>query len=475
MTDTADLFMAPLIQVAEKIKSREVSPVELTEAMLARISTLNVKYKAYTTITAELALTQAKEAEADISRGNYKGPLHGIPVAVKDLFATKGIRTTVGSVACRDRVSDRDAFVVERLHAAGAVLLGKLNMTEFALSGYHPDLAAPINPWGEDRWAGVSSSGSGVAAATGMAFGTLGTDTGGSIRFPSAANGVVGIKPSYGRVSTHGAFPLAVSLDHVGPITRRVADAAAMLQAIAGYDPRDAGSWKSAVPDFSAGIGKGVKGLRVGIDRAYVTGGTHPEIASAVIDAVERLARLGAEIVEVDIGGVVGTASWWHPVMAVEALAAHRQAGLWPQKADAYGTIFRAALEDGEKFAVLGVDVAKRDAKRATAVAQAILDQAFAQVDVIACPSGPLPAMLLAEFPPNVVQPPSAVVPFLGFTAPYNFTGVPTISLPCGFTSEKLPASLQLIGPRGGEAVIIQVADAYEQATDWHNLVPPIH
>jgi len=471
MIDVSTLLMAPLTEVAKKIENKEISPVDLTDAMLARIDAMNGKYKAYVTVTADLARAQAIQAEAEINAGNYKGPLHGVPVAVKDLFETKGIKTTVGSIVNKDWVPEQDAMVVEKIREAGAVLLGKLNMTEFALSGYHQDLEAPINPWGEENWAGVSSSGSAVASATGLAFATLGTDTGGSIRFPSAVNGVVGIKPTYGRVSKRGAFPLAGSLDHVGPITRSVADAAIMLQAIAGYDDQDSGSWNEPVPDFTAGLGKGVKGMKVGVDRAYATGGIHPEIADAVMASVDKLAELGAEIVEIDIMGVFTTASWWYPVTAVEALEAHKAAGLYPAKADQYGPVFSAALEDGAKFAKLGVE----NAAKATAIAQAVLDAAFAQVDVIACPSAPLPAMPLAEFPPQLVLPPIAVAPIVGFTAPYNFTGVPTISLPCGLTSENLPASLQLIGPKGGEAAIIQAADAYEQATEWHSKTPEMN
>ena len=234
-----DLALENLTVVAQRLQGGDLSPVALTRHMLDRIERFDTQFHSYVTVLAEQAMAQARAAEAAITRGNYRGPLHGIPVAVKDLCFTKGITTTCGARMFADWQPDHDGTVVQKLTTAGAVLLGKLHMTEFALRWHHPYRPIPVNPWGKGRWPGVSSSGSGVATAVGLCYGAIGTDTGGSIRFPAAANGVVGLKPTYGRVSRAGVFPLAASLDHVGPLTRSVADAAAMLQVLAGYDPQD--------------------------------------------------------------------------------------------------------------------------------------------------------------------------------------------------------------------------------------------
>jgi len=265
--DTGPLHYLSLTELADLIRGREISPVDVTEAMLGRIRQVDGRLHSYATITADRALIAAQAAEEEIAAGRCRGPLHGVPVAVKDLCYTRGTRTMGGLAVRRDFVPDFDATVVSRLEAAGAVLLGKLNMTEGAMAGYHPDFDIPVNPWGEEYWAGASSSGSGVATAAGLCFACLGSDTGGSIRFPSMANGVVGLKPTYGLVSRHGVLPLSESLDHVGPMTRRTVDAAIVLQAIAGYDAADLTSLDQPAPRLLAGIDDGVDGLRIGYGR----------------------------------------------------------------------------------------------------------------------------------------------------------------------------------------------------------------
>ena len=266
-----------ITEIAPLLETKEISPLELTRAMLERIDTLDDELCSYNMITADFALEQAEKAEKAIQGGNYLGPLHGIPIGIKDLIFTKGIVTTCSSPILADWVPDHDATVMNKLNKSGAVMLGKLSMTEFALSGYHPDHEPPKNPWSKEHWPGVSSSGSGVATAASLCFASLGTDTGGSIRYPSAACGVVGIKPTYGKVSRHGVFPLAESLDHIGPITRSVADAAAVLQVIAGYDYQDVTSLDHPLPDYSASLGKCIKGLRIGVDEKYCSENVTPE------------------------------------------------------------------------------------------------------------------------------------------------------------------------------------------------------
>ncbi|MCH8827862.1 MAG: Asp-tRNA(Asn)/Glu-tRNA(Gln) amidotransferase GatCAB subunit A, partial [Chloroflexi bacterium] len=305
------LHFQTITQLAKRLKSREISPVEVTEHMLKRIDELDGHHKSYATLMAESARTQAKNAEAEISSGNYKGPLHGVPVAVKDLCFTNGVRTMGGSKVNAKHVPGFDATVVAKLNEAGAVMLGKLNLTEGAMGGYNPDFDIPLNPWNPDRWAGSSSSGSGVATAAGMAFGTLGSDTGGSIRFPASSCGTVGLKPTWGRVSRYGVLALAESLDHVGPLTRSSADAAIMLQAISGLDPNDPTTLPEPVPDMLDGIDSGVRGLRIGWSEKYSTDGVDPEVAAAVREGVKVLESLGAVIVEVEMPDVDSYLSAW--------------------------------------------------------------------------------------------------------------------------------------------------------------------
>lgn len=452
--------------VSGKLRSGSLTPTTLTELMLNRIDELNPSYHAYTQILHDDAVRQASKAEREIKDGRYLGPLHGVPIAVKDLFDVTGAMTTCASIIRKNEAPSSDATVVAKLKAAGAIILGKLNMTEFALSGYHPELPAPLNPWDTDRWSGVSSSGSAVATVLGMAYGTLGSDTGGSIRFPTAANGVVGIKPTFGSVSKHGAFPLSFTLDHVGPITRSVEDAALMLQVIAGHDSLDPFSHRRPVPNYLETIRSGVQGLRIGIDEAFCAKDAHPEVTNSVLKAAEFLESLGATLVTVDLLPVLATAPFWGAVVAAEAAIIHRET--YPARAEEYGPVFRDLLEAASHLTA--ADYAQ--SQLATAQAKSAFDQAFSEVDLLLCPSAPSPAMPLSEFGPTAILPPEMVASFVGFTAPMNFTGLPTVSLPCGLSSECMPIGMQLVGPLHSEGILIQAAHAYEQATEWHNLFP---
>ena len=345
MTVDSSLLTATMHDVAPLIERGELSPVALTEAMLARIAAVDPGIGSYLTVTAELALAQAREAEAAIAGGDYRGPLHGMPIALKDLVNTADIPTTCASPLLRDFRPGYDAAVVERLNAAGAVTLGKLALTEFALYGYHPEFAPPRNPWKTTHWAGVSSSGSGAATAAALCYGCLGTDTGGSIRFPSAACGVVGIKPTFGKVSRYGVFPLADTLDHIGPMARSVADCAAMLAVLEGRDPRDGATRTDPPGDYGTALVAGCQGLRIGIDHAYCTSGTDPVVAQALFDAVDLLAANGAIVVELNAPQLADCAQYWLDVCAVDALIGHRD--FYPQHADDYGPAFRALLDHG--------------------------------------------------------------------------------------------------------------------------------
>lgn len=473
------LHYLSLSEVARLIEAREISPVELTQTMLDRIQTLDTRLHSYATVMADQALAAAKAAEREIQSGNYRGPLHGIPIAVKDLCYTKGVRTMGGSRVLRDFVPDFDATAVAKLQAAGAVLLGKLSVTEGAMVGYHRDFQIPVNPWGEDYWAGVSSSGSGVATAAGLCFASLGTDTGGSIRFPATANGLVGLKPTYGRVSRYGVLPLAESLDHVGPMTRSVRDAAIVLEAIAGHDPNDSTSLQVPVPNMLAELGRGVEGLRIGFDRAYALDGVDPGLAAAMELAITELKRLGAEIVDVQLPDVSEVPAAWFAVCSAEAAEAHR--ANFPSRADEYGAYFREFLEFGSSISE--ADLAK-NRQVGKAIGEGFL-AVLSTVDAVLSPSGGMPY----KIPPGLQygsmtewnQVFSQILKSLGiekplvvFTFPHSFAGAPTLTLPCGVNSDGVPYSMQLAGSPLSEAMLCRIGHTFEEATQWHKRHPPV-
>jgi amidase len=461
-SDLEDVCTGTLLQAAALVGSGDLSPVALTRAVLDRIQTYDGTLHSYVTVTSASALEQAERAEREIAAGHYRGALHGIPIAVKDLIATRSVRTTCGSKIFADRIPDHDAAVIERLEGAGAILLGKLGMTEFALFGYHPDYAVPVNPWNAERWAGVSSSGSGVATAASLCFAALASDTGGSIRIPASACGVVGIKPTFGKVSRHGCQPLADTLDHIGPMTRSVGDAAVLLAAIEGRDERDPTTRSDPKVDYLDQLAAGVRGMRVGIDLYYISTGVDPEVAGAVLRAVDVLECLGAEVVEVDVTGITDASDYWLPRVAVDALMTHGKK--LAERPDDYGPTFRSVLEYGRTVSATeyaeGVVTGQR--------VRGILDGVFSRVELLACPSTGSTALPIAAFPPQIVAPPEIVPPLIGFHAPFNFSGNPTLSVPCGFHSDGLPLSLQLVGRHADEPALIRAGHAYEEATDWH-------
>ena len=462
-----DLHYQPLTTVAQHIADRRISPVEVTQALLDRIARLDPALKSYTTVTADLALRQARAAEAEIAAGRYRGPMHGIPVAVKDLCFTKGIRTTGGMTIHADFVPDHDATVVTRLAQAGAVLLGKLHMTEGATIEHHPDLPEPVNPWKGDLWTGVSSSGSGVATAAGLTYAAIGSDTGGSIRFPSACNGLTGVKPTWGRISRHGIFDLASTFDHLGPMARSAADAAAMLQCLAGWDPKDTTSLSTPVPDYLAGLDgvSGARGVRIGIDWDYA--GTDLDTATlrCIEDAVDVLEAIGADFQTVAFPAV-DTLLRYTMVMTMAEMAVHHEA-TYPSEAHRYGGWIAKGMEDGRSAGSLeiGKGIIARAAFRGA------LARLFDEVEMTVVP-------VFRTGTPTWTEVRAAVAEdfnIIGkFTTPFNATGTPTVTLPCGFTGDGRPIAFQLAGPGGSEAQLLRVAHAYQQATDWHTRRPPL-
>jgi amidase len=379
------LHYASLQEVARLIEARELSPVELTQHMLDRIAAVDSRLHSYATVMPERALWAAQRAEEEIAAGAYRGPLHGVPVAVKDLCFTRGTRTMGGLRVLSDFLPGYDGTAVTRLEEAGAVILGKLSLTEGAMVGYHWDFKVPVNPWNADYWAGASSSGSGVAVAAGLCFAALGSDTGGSIRFPAMANGIVGLKPSYGRVSRYGLLTLAASLDHLGPMTRSVGDAAIVLEAIAGFDDKDPSSLHSPAPTAAECLSNpqgNLAGMRIGYDPEFASEGMDAGVRVAIEQALTVLENLGASLVPVSVpidSAAMGEA--WCALCTREALEAH--ADTFPSRADEYGSYFREFLEIGAT-----ISDAQYAAAQATCDAfNAQFNAVLGSVDAIACSS----------------------------------------------------------------------------------------
>ena len=458
----------PLTKAAALIRSGAVSPVEVTQAILARIEALDPGLKSYMTVTADLALRQAEAAGTEIAKGIYRGPMHGIPIAVKDLCFTKGIRTTGGMTIHAGFIPDHDATVVKRLAQAGAVLLGKLHMTEGATIEHHPELPEPVNPWKADLWTGVSSSGSGVAAAAGLAFATIGSDTGGSIRFPSACNGLTGVKPTWGRISRFGIFDLAATFDHLGPMARSAADAAAMLQCLAGWDPDDRTSLTSPVPDYLCELDGiyGARGVRIGLDWDYAGTDADPVTIGLIEDAVAVLADLGALTRPVKVPPV-DTLLRYTMAMIMAETAVHHDA-TYPSQAGKYGKWIKDGIEAGR--AAGSVEIAKGIIER-HAIRNAFA-RLFEEVEVLVVPVFRLGTPTWTELRAAVAEDFNIIGKF---TVPFNATGTPTVTLPCGFTDDGRPVAFQLAGRSGSESLLLRVAHAYQQATDWHTRRPPGH
>ena len=463
---SSDLPFKSLTTVSDLIRRRRLSSAEVTDTILQRIAQLDEQYHSYATVLPERALERAKAADAEITRGLWRGPLHGVPIAVKDLCYTTFSPTCAGTTIFKAFIPSFNATVVERLEDAGAVLLGKLQMTEGAYTSHHPQVPAPLNPWNTDYWVGSSSTGSGVATALGLCYGSLGSDTGGSIRFPSATCGLSGIKPTWGRVSRYGVFPLAETLDHVGPMTRSVADAGAMLGVIAGADRNDPTTYKAAVPDYLETIRDGVRGLRIGVDRGYSTDGVDREVVAALVEAERVFVGLGATVREVRFPAYQKLVSQWIAMCSVETAAAH--ADTYPTRRLEYGPDLAALIDQG--LATKGSEIARINLERLRFSRE--LSELFEPVDVLLIPTMPVPIPSL-DLMKAYGEDPNVLLGILRFTAPFNFSGSPTLTLPNGFDATGMPLSMQFVGPHLSEDVLVRAGHAFQVATDWHRRRPP--
>ncbi|MET0704482.1 MAG: amidase [Mycobacterium sp.] len=462
-----ELYELPLIEVAEKIRTKEVSPVEVAQSALARLAEVEPALTAFVTTTPELALEQATLAEKEIGAGNYRGPLHGIPLGVKDLYDTAGIKTTSSSEQRTDHVPDADSASVARLYAAGMVLIGKTHTHEFAYGATTPTTG---NPWAPDRTPGGSSGGSGAAVGAGVVHVALGSDTGGSIRIPAALCGTVGLKPTFGRASRVGVASLSWSLDHVGPLSRNVTDAALVMAAMSGYDRRDPGTVDIPVPDMVSGIGAGVAGKKIGIPTDYYTDQIDPDAAEAARTAAAKLEELGAELVEVSIPMAehIIAAEW--AIMMPEATAYHQDS--LRNSPEKFTDETRILLETGA--AVLATDYI--NGLRLRTQIQAAWQEMFSSIDVLLAPTLVAPATPRSDpflrWPNGTVE--AATAGYVRFSAPANVTGLPSLSVPAAFTSEGLPLGVQIIGKPFAEPEILQVGYALEQSTDVVGRIAPV-
>jgi|CZKR01.1.fsa_nt_gi aspartyl-tRNA(Asn)/glutamyl-tRNA(Gln) amidotransferase subunit A len=446
-------------ELSQRLRRREVSSVEITQDCLVRIERLNSALNAFITVMSESALAEARRAEAEILRGEWRGPLHGVPIALKDLIDTAGVRTTAASALYKDRVPDQDAEVVRRLRRAGAVIVGKNNLHEFAYGGSSlvSHFGDVHNPWGVGRIAGGSSGGSAAAVAAGLAHAAIGTDTAGSIREPAALCGCVGLKPTYGRVSVRGVIPLSPSLDHVGPLAATVEDAAIVLQAIAGYDSTDITTADVPVADYVSALRQGAKSLRVGVPRGYFFEDLDPEVASAMEHALRGISTLVAEIKEVQLEVPTD-----RTLQTAESYAYHAEnVG---KSLDLYQPETVRRIRSGEKISAAEYIERRRELEEA----RRSIGQVFAEVDVLVTPTMPMPAPAIADLRANPEALRPAELRLLRNTRPFNVWGLPAISVPCGFTQSGLPIGLQIAGSHWREDLVLQLAHAYERATAWH-------
>lgn len=454
-----ELTSLTISEASDLIITHQLSPVDLTQAHLERIARLDPKLNSYLTITAEAALEHAKWAEMQIIREEKPGSLLGIPLALKDLYETRGVRTTAGSIFFASNIPDKDAYTVQKLKAAGAIILGKLNMHEIALgvTNVNPHFGPCRNPWSLDRISGGSSGGSGVALAADLCLGSLGSDTGGSIRIPASLCGVVGLKGTYGRVSLRGVIPLSWHLDHAGPMARRVDDVARLMQVIAGYDAEDPSSVDHIIDDYLGHLNAGVKGWRVALASGRFFEKTDREVQEAIQEAAKVFENLGAEVIEAELPQVHQAAKN-NGLMTTSDAAAFHDNRLQESPED-FGEDIRQRLLAGAAYTSTEYILARR----AQTILRRQFESFFDEYDILLTPTTPITA-------PPIEGPEAVEQAYLltRYTAPFNFTGLPALSLPCGFTSNGLPIGLQMIARPWAEAHLLRAGNAYESATNWH-------
>jgi len=454
-----------ITEISCQLRARELSPVELTKDCLAAIEKLNPVLNAFVMVTADSALREAHQAEIEIQQGKYRGPLHGIPIGLKDLIDTAGVRTTAASALFADRVPRTDADVVERLKRAGVVFLGKQNLHECAYGGSSviSYFGPAHNPWNTAAIAGGSSGGSAAAVAAGLCFAAVASDTAGSIREPAALCGVVGLKPTYGRVSMRGVIPLSCSLDHVGPLTRSVADAALVLEAIAGYDPHDTACADRGVDDYALALQPRVKPLRIGVPRSFFYQDLDPEIRLALEHALEVLQTLAGEVCEVELQVPTD-----RRLQSAEAYAYHAQ--FVARTPGLYHPDTLRRIRKGESISQAEVETCRHELEKM----RRDIPQVFEQVDVLVTPTTAVAAPTISDLEADPDELRARELVLLRNTRPFNVWGLPAISLPCGFTEAGLPVGMQIAGPHWQEQRVLELAFAYEQATDWHNFEPEL-
>jgi amidase len=462
-----DLHYSELAEVGQRIQKRELSFAEATQAQLDRIARLDGQLKSCAYVMTSSALEQAHAADKEIAAGKVRGPLHGVPIAVKDLCWTKDAPTAAGMKIYRDNRPDEDATVVSRLKEAGAVILGKLQLTEGAYADHHPDIDPPRNPWDATLWSGASSSGSGVATAAGLCYGSLGSDTGGSIRFPSAANSVTGLKPSWGRVSCYGVFELAATLDHIGPMARSAVDCGAILGAIAGADPRDPTAVLEPVPDYLANLSGSLRGTRIGVDPSWTSEGVDAVATKVLQEALGIASDLGAEIHQIVVPDPTAMIADWFSLCGVETAVAHE--ATYPSRKSEYGPALAGLIELGLQQS--GTDyqkiVLRREAFRG------MMRALFEKVDLLAVPAQTFAAPTLAKMA-TLGENPELIAGLLRFSCPFDMTGSPTITLPGGFTESGGPVAFQFVGRHFNEARLVAAGNAFQRVTDFHRRHPTL-
>jgi aspartyl-tRNA(Asn)/glutamyl-tRNA(Gln) amidotransferase subunit A len=470
--NATELTALTIAEAGELIREKSISPVEITAACLERIEKHDKRLRTYITVMADSAMAEARQAEQEISKGEYRGALHGIPLALKDTFAMRGVRVTCGSKLLENNVTDYDAAVIERLRKAGAVFLGTLSMHEFAYgcTNSNPFYGFARNPWDDERIPGGSSGGSAAAVAASLCLGSIGTDAGGSVRLPSSLCGIVGLKPTFGRISRYGTFALSLTMDHNGPMTKSVADAAIILDAVAGPDPRDPGCASHPVSRYREELAGGVNGLRVGVPKEYFAESMDSQVRAAVTAAIEKLGSLGAKVEEVSLPHCSRYAPLTFVAIAMaEASSVHARD--LRSKPDFYSQEVRELL-------YMGMMIPSRrlmQAQRVRTMLANDLEAALKRVDLIAMPTASIPAPRIGERSVNLNgRKINTIAALTRLTSLFNLTGLPAISVPCGFTTEGLPIGMQLASRPFEESAVLRAAHAYETNTNWRERRPPL-
>lgn len=459
------LHYLDLLEAAKLISSRQCTSEALTRALLDRIHRLDAGLRCYVEVMEEEALACARLADEEVARGRIRGPLHGVPVAVKDIFHIEGHAMAAGMAIRAGEIAPRDATAIRRLRDAGGVMLGRLTLTEGAYAEHREPYPAPSNPWNPRCWPGASSSGSAVAVAAGLAYAALSSETGGSTKLPSAANGVTAIKPTWGRISRHGMFELAASLDHVGVMARSVSDLAVMLGAVAGPDPRDPGASSMAVPDYLALSSQPIEGLKIGIDEQWTHEGVDKTVSDALEGALEVMREMGAQVVPVTLPDPADMLVDWFGVCAVQTAIAHD--ATFPSREREYGFALAELLKLGHRMS--GIDLQKMLSRRQAF--RASLDAVLDEVDVLALPvmSVPTPTMeRMSKIDDEMI------LAVHRFTCPFTMSGHPGIVMPCAFSPRGTPIAFQLVGRHFAEDVLLRAGRAFQSETDWHRVHPAI-